>query len=186
MALYKRENEAAILNGVLVALAVGAFGVAAWKIAGDQFRSGTDTLFLAMVCLMLAALFAINPLLYAMEKGWVPNPFQKAAATAEAEGAHAHAHGSDSQNVLIWLGLLALTAIEVFLAYIHLNLTLMLIILMGLSVIKAAMIMAYFMHLKFERLSLILTIVPALVVLLCLFAIFFPDSFRIIELQRMN
>lgn len=184
MALYKRDNEAVILNGVLVALAVGAFGVAAWKIAGDKFRSGTDTLFLAMVCLMLAALFAINPLLYAMEKGWVPNPFQKGAATAEAEGAHAH--GSDSQNILIWLGLLVLTAVEVFLAYIHLNLTLMLIILMGLSVIKAAMIMAYFMHLKFERMSLILTIVPALIVLLCLFAIFFPDSFRIIELQRMN
>jgi cytochrome c oxidase subunit IV len=34
------------------------------------------------------------------------------------------------------------------------------------------------MHLKFERLSLILTIVPMLVVCICLLFVFFPDSFR--------
>ena len=84
---------------------------------------------------------------------------------------------------MVWGALLALTAVEVFLAYIQLNLTLMLIIVMGLSIIKAALIMAYFMHLKFERLSFVLTIVPALVVLLCLFAIFFPDSFRLHEMR---
>ena len=49
---------------------------------------------------------------------------------------------------------------------------------MGLSIIKAALIVAYFMHLKFERLSLILTIVPMLVVCICLLFVFFPDSFR--------
>ena len=98
--------------------------------------------------------------------------------TGHEHVAHEHA-GSNRQNVGIWIALLVLTAIEVFLAYIHLNLTLMLIVLMGLSIIKAALIMAYFMHLKFERLSLILTIVPVLIVLFCLFAIFFPDSLRL-------
>lgn len=96
----------------------------------------------------------------------------------------AHEHGdTNRQNVMIWIALLVLTAIEVFLAYIHINLTLMLIILMGLSIIKAALIMAYFMHLKFERLSLILTIVPTLIILFCLFAIFFPDSIRLHDLR---
>jgi cytochrome c oxidase subunit 4 len=54
----------------------------------------------------------------------------------------------------------------------------MLTILLGLSIIKAALIVAYFMHLKFERLSLILTIVPMLVICICLLFVFFPDSFR--------
>jgi cytochrome c oxidase subunit 4 len=54
----------------------------------------------------------------------------------------------------------------------------MLTILMGLSLVKAALIIAYFMHLRFERLSLVLTIVPALAVCICLLMIFFPDSFR--------
>ena len=36
----------------------------------------------------------------------------------------------------------------------------MLTLLVGLSVIKAALIIAYFMHLKFERFSLFLTLFP--------------------------
>ena len=102
------------------------------------------------------------------------------------EVAHGEHGGSDRQNVIVWAGLLGLTAFEVLLAYMQVNLTLMLIILMGASIIKAALIIAYFMHLKFERLSLILTIVPTLVVLLCLFAILFPDSFRLHNLRPVE
>jgi cytochrome c oxidase subunit 4 len=54
----------------------------------------------------------------------------------------------------------------------------MLIIVIGLSLIKAAMIMAYFMHLRFERMSLVLTLVPILIVCICLLFVFFPDSNR--------
>ena len=96
------------------------------------------------------------------------------AATAE----HTHAEGSTRLMIIVWAWLLALTAVEVFLAYIHLDLRLMLTILIGLSIIKAALIMAYFMHLRFERLTLVLTLVPALVICICLLFIFFPDSFR--------
>jgi hypothetical protein len=34
------------------------------------------------------------------------------------------------------------------------------------------------MHLKFERFSLIITLIPALVVCILLLLVFFPDSFR--------
>ncbi len=92
---------------------------------------------------------------------------------------HTHAEGSNRLFTMIWIWLLVLTGIEVFLAYIHLPLHFMLTILMGLSVIKAALIMAYFMHLRFERLSLVLTLVPMLVICICLMLlVFFPDSFR--------
>lgn len=83
----------------------------------------------------------------------------------------------------VWFWLLLLTVIEVVLAYQHLGVLLMLVILVGLSVMKAALIMAYFMHLRFERLSLVLTLIPALVVLICLMFISFPDSFRVQELM---
>ena len=62
--------------------------------------------------------------------------------------------------------------------YIHLPVMYMLVILMGASIIKAALIVAYFMHLRFERLNLVLTIVPAVVICICLLLVFFPDSFR--------
>ena len=94
---------------------------------------------------------------------------------------HEHA-GGNRLYLIVWIWLLVLTAVEVFLGYIHLNLYLMLTILMGLSLIKAALIIAYFMHLKFERLSLILTIIPAMVIVISLLGIFFPDSFRLLSL----
>ena len=51
---------------------------------------------------------------------------------------------------------MVLTLVEICLAYKPMPIHLMLTILLGLSIIKAALIVAYFMHLKFERLSLIL------------------------------
>src|SRR5215213_497959 len=80
------------------------------------------------------------------------------------EHAHVEEHFAGSNKLF--------TSIWVWLVF------LMLIVLLGLSIIKAALIVAYFMHLKFERLSLILTIVPMLVVCIMLLFVFFPDSFR--------
>jgi cytochrome c oxidase subunit IV len=89
-----------------------------------------------------------------------------------------HFAGSNKLFISVWGWLVALTLIEIFLAYKPMAIHIMLTILLGLSIIKAALIVAYFMHLRFERLSLILTIVPMLVVCIILLFTFFPDSFR--------
>jgi cytochrome c oxidase subunit IV len=53
---------------------------------------------------------------------------------------------------------------------------------MGLSLVKAGMIMAYFMHLKFDRPGLSwLLVVPLVACILIMVGYFFPDSFRILE-----
>lgn len=99
--------------------------------------------------------------------------------------AHAEEHfaGSNKLFVSIWIWLVVLTLIEIFLAYKTMPVHLMLTVLLGLSIIKAALIVAYFMHLKFERLSLILTVIPMLVVCILLLFVFFPDSFRSLGLR---
>jgi len=99
--------------------------------------------------------------------------------------AHAEGHTASTPMVLgVWFALLAMTGIEVYLAYIHLAPRLMLTLLMGLSVIKAGLIMAYFMHLRFERFSLFLTLVPAIVFCICLILIFFfPDGHRLLQMR---
>ena len=182
-----KAKEIKALNMVLLGLSALSVGAAVWAVASDRFKAGTDDVFLVLVCLMLALLFAVPPLMWAHANGMLKNPFADEAvdggAAMEMEAGHGEHGGSNRQNVIVWGALLGLTAFEVFLAYIQINVTLMLIILMGASIIKAALIVAYFMHLKFERLSLILTIVPTLVVLLCLFAILFPDSFRLHNLR---
>ena len=96
----------------------------------------------------------------------------------------AHAAAGPRLYLSVWGWLLGLTGVEVYLAYIHLEPRLMLTLLMGASVIKAGLIVAYFMHLRFERFSLFLTLVPVLVLCLCLILIFFfPDSARLYQMR---
>ena len=90
-----------------------------------------------------------------------------------------HVGGTTGTFAKVWLALLAMTGIEVFLAYEQVGVLLMLTILVGLSVIKAALIIAYFMHLKFERLSLFLTLFPMLILCILLMLMFLGDATRL-------
>ena len=102
--------------------------------------------------------------------------------TAHAE---AQAHGGTTRLFIwVWIWLVAITGIEVLLAYIHLAPVTMLFLLISLSVVKAALIMSYFMHLRFERLSLVLFLVPALVFCICMMAVFFPDAARLLHMRQ--
>jgi cytochrome c oxidase subunit 4 len=83
----------------------------------------------------------------------------------------------------VWFWLLMLTGIETFLAYERLSVKIMLSFLMGLSVIKASLILSYFMHLRYERRSLALTLLPGLIFIIVLLLMFFPDSFRLYTMR---
>jgi len=92
-------------------------------------------------------------------------------------------HGSGLYG-LVWIGLLGMTAIEVVLAYVQIfSLKGMLMVLMALSIVKAGLIMAYFMHLRFEKPVLVLSLIPALIAVISLLFVFFPDSVRLLELR---
>lgn len=62
----------------------------------------------------------------------------------------------EPRYMLIWLALLILTAIEVAVASVGLNRTLLIWTLVGLAIWKAALVALYFMHLRFERLRLVI------------------------------
>jgi cytochrome c oxidase subunit IV len=95
-----------------------------------------------------------------------------------------HQAGSTKLFAQVWSWLLLMTAVEVFLAYLRLQPALMLTVLIGLSLIKSALIVSYFMHLRFERLGLFLLLVPATVFCICVMLIvFFPDSARMMNLR---
>ena len=96
---------------------------------------------------------------------------------------NAHAEGSTRVFMIVWFWLLALTGVEVFLGYKQLELKLMLVLLMGLSVVKAALIIAYFMHLRYEKASMAATLMPALVIVIVLMNIFLPDSLRLLHMR---
>jgi heme/copper-type cytochrome/quinol oxidase subunit 4 len=75
-----------------------------------------------------------------------------------------------------------MTAIEVYLTYQNMQPIRMLSILMGLSLLKAALIIGYFMHMKFEVSRMKWLTMASLMVCLALMMIFFPDALRILSL----
>jgi cytochrome c oxidase subunit 4 len=96
---------------------------------------------------------------------------------------HTHHAGSVKLFLYVWFWLLGLTGVEVFLAYEQLGVKLMLTLLMGLSIIKASLIIAYFMHLRYERRSLALMLMPALVFVVMMLFVVFPDSLRLLHMR---
>ena len=97
--------------------------------------------------------------------------------------AAAHHDEGKGQYFWVWGALLVITAVEIVLAYkqvfdpLH-----MLAVLMALSLIKAALIIAYFMHLKFEMARMKIVLMTAVVACLCLMFVFLPDALRVLRL----
>ena len=91
---------------------------------------------------------------------------------------------SKGQYFWVWGALLVLTAVEVVLGYkqifepVH-----MLEVLLVLSIIKSALIIGYFMHLKYEtglmRWMLVFSVTACFIIM---YFFFFPDAGRILRL----
>jgi cytochrome c oxidase subunit 4 len=96
-----------------------------------------------------------------------------------------HVEGTTTKAfVTVWFALLFMTGVEVVLAYLQPPVLVFLTALVGLSVVKAALIIAYFMHLRFEKLSLFLTLFPMLILCIILMLLMFmPDSNRLMMMR---
>jgi cytochrome c oxidase subunit 4 len=103
-------------------------------------------------------------------------------AHAGATVALQHRAHSHMPFYVVWGVLLAITAIEVFLAYERLQPVRMLSILLALSIVKAALIISWFMHMRYEVSRMRRLMMAALCVCLVLMCVFFPDAFRILHL----
>ena len=171
-----------MLMGVCLVLAAGFLVLAGLNAVEAGNFLTIDSLFFTAVCLLLALTFVAVPALTMRSRGVRPFYVGDEVPPARAHE-HVHFEGGIKLFMNVLLALLALTLVEVVLAYIHIQPTIMLILVMGLSLVKAALIIAYFMHLRFERMSLVLTLIPTLAVCICLLFIVFPDSFRTGELR---
>jgi len=80
------SKELRILNLLCVVIALAFLVLAVWSAltSGDFFT--IDTMFIVVVSLVMALLFAINPLLYLKSQGRLPVPFMKRSIPAPADG----------------------------------------------------------------------------------------------------
>ena len=77
---------------------------------------------------------------------------------------------------MVWVALLVLTLVELWVAQAPLPKPAIVISLCSLALVKAAMVAAYFMHLKFEKYALILIVLSPLILAAILYVGLVPDS----------
>ena len=85
----------------------------------------------------------------------------------------------------IWSMLLVLTLIMVFIDRSPLTRGVLSLLLVVAMLAKVSLIAGYFMHLRFEKLNLILVVLVGLLITgFILFALIAPDGMRILDLSR--
>ena len=87
--------------------------------------------------------------------------------------------------VVIWLGLLAIVALEVMLAVARVRTGVLLSGLLLLASVEAALGLLYFMHLRYERRVFVWSIVLAVVLTVLLMDHIWFDAFRLLR-QRLT
>jgi cytochrome c oxidase subunit 4 len=89
---------------------------------------------------------------------------------------HAHAH-KEPNYVAVWIWLGALTVIEVAIALSQpISWKFTVAALVGLAFIKALLVAMYFMHLRFERRTMVAVLLTPVVLSLVLFFGVLPDA----------
>jgi hypothetical protein len=84
------KSEAKLLNIVCIIAALAFVALAIFNALSSPSFLTTDNLFVTMVCMLMALMFAVNPLLYLKDEGRLPIPFAKRTALkAQAAGAGA-------------------------------------------------------------------------------------------------
>ncbi len=86
----------------------------------------------------------------------------------------ATAHAEPNYIGVFWW-LLALTILEIAVIYMPMARLIIVILLVGMALSKAALVGMYFMHLKFERLTLGAIAITPLILCVFLILMLFPD-----------
>lgn len=86
--------------------------------------------------------------------------------------------------VIVWIGLLAIVAMEILLTYAHLGTGTLLAALLALALLEAGLALLYFMHLRYERALLFWCLIPGLVFALVMLDQIWPDALRLITLRH--
>lgn len=91
--------------------------------------------------------------------------------------------GGDRIYLVTWGWLLIITVLEVGIVVAHVPRVILAVSLIIMSLMKAILIVAYFMHLKYERLNFVYTVVTPLFLGVILFFALVPDALNTLRLR---
>jgi len=83
----------------------------------------------------------------------------------------------------IYVLLLALSGLQVFLAYTRLDRNRLLASMLAVAIFSAALAIMYFMHMAQERRSFFWSLIPATIFVLLMMNMIWSDSFRLLHMR---
>jgi caa(3)-type oxidase subunit IV len=86
-------------------------------------------------------------------------------------------------DIIIYLCMLALSGVQVVLAYRQAEGTQLLVRMLAVALLQAGLGGMYFMHLRDERRSLRLALIPATIFVILMMNMIWSDSFRLLRMR---
>jgi cytochrome c oxidase subunit 4 len=99
--------------------------------------------------------------------------------------AHTEHSGGYRIYAVTWFWLLVITVVELAIVLLHVPKVVLATALILMALLKAGLIVAYFMHLRYERLSFVYAVlVPMVFLAVVLWTGVFPDALNVLRLRR--
>jgi caa(3)-type oxidase subunit IV len=93
------------------------------------------------------------------------------------------ANGSLKKEIIVYVCILALSGLQIVLAYQHAQGAQLLVRMLAVALIQAGLGVMYFMHLLDERKNLRLALIPATIFVLLMMNMIWSDSFRLLHMR---
>jgi cytochrome c oxidase subunit IV len=92
-------------------------------------------------------------------------------------------HKGISRYIPVYVILLALSGLQIFLAYSKLDRNRLLAVFLTVAIFSAALAVMYFMHMVDERRSFFWSLIPATIFVLLMMNMIWSDSFRLLRMR---
>ena len=96
-----------------------------------------------------------------------------------------HKSASLASYFAVYIVILVISALQIAIAYEHIDGSRMFIRMLLLAIVQAALAVGFFMHMRAEKRNLVLFLVPATIFVLAMMNMFWADSFRLLNLRPL-
>ena len=94
-----------------------------------------------------------------------------------------HPGDSLTMYLLVYVVILAISGIQILVAYQHIDVYRIFIRMLLLAIIQAGLAITFFMHMRSEKRTLALFLLPATVFVLAMMNMIWSDSFRLLNMR---
>ena len=85
--------------------------------------------------------------------------------------------------LLVYVAILVISALQILIAYQHIDAYRIFIRMLLLAIVQAGLAVTFFMHMRSEKRTLALFLLPAAVFVLAMMNMFWYDSFRLLDMR---